>query len=117
VKDQLIQVFEELKSARTIMELLQEDITKLNAAVSIYESKLVQHRESSARDQANKNWIPVLHNGHKKYKKPVVTTRKLNRQLVTLSNRFTPLASAQGTEVPNDTITYLLHGAESFLSS
>ena len=62
VKDQLIQVFEELKSARTIIELLQEDITKLNAAVSNYESKLVQHRESSAGDQANKNWIPVLHN-------------------------------------------------------
>ena len=37
VKDQLIQVFEELKSARTIIELLQEDITKLNAAVSNYE--------------------------------------------------------------------------------
>jgi len=37
VKDQLIQVFEELKSARTIIELLQEDITKLNTAVSNYE--------------------------------------------------------------------------------
>jgi len=94
VKDQFIQVFEELKSARTIIELLQEDITKLNAVVSNYESKLLQHRESSARDQANKNWIPVLQNGHKKYKKPVVTTSKLNSQLVTLSNRFTPLASS-----------------------
>ena len=80
VKDQLIQVFKELKSARTIIELLQEDIMKLSAAVSNYKSKLVQHRKSSACDQANKNWIPVLHNGHKKYKKSVVTKSKLNRQ-------------------------------------
>jgi len=31
VKDQLIQVFEELTSTRTIIALLQEDIAKLNA--------------------------------------------------------------------------------------
>ena len=30
VKDQLLQVFQELKSARTIITLLQEDIVKLN---------------------------------------------------------------------------------------
>ena len=31
IKDQLIQVFEELKSTRTIIALLQDDIVKLNA--------------------------------------------------------------------------------------
>ena len=56
-------------------------------------------------DTSTSQSLICVHNGHKKYKKPVVTTSKLNRQLVTLSNRFIPLASVQGTEVPNDTIT------------
>jgi hypothetical protein len=55
VKDQLLQVFQELKSARTIITLLQEDIVKLNATASSNVTKPSQHSESSALDQANRN--------------------------------------------------------------
>ena len=66
VKYQLIQVFEELKSTRTIIALLQEDIVKLNAN---HESKSSQREQSSAHDQVSKNWRPVLQTGHRKWKK------------------------------------------------
>ena len=106
VKDQLLQVSQELKSARTIITLLQEDIIKLNAAASSNESKPSQHRESNTHDQVNRNWIPVLHNGSKKFNKPVVPATKLNRLLITLSNRFTPLSGVQESKVPSETITF-----------
>jgi len=93
VKDQLIQVFEELKSTRTIIALLQEDIVKLNAN---HESKPSQCEHSSAHDQVSKNWRPVLQNDYKKWKKPVVS----NRRSIPLSNRFTPLSDVLGSTVP-----------------
>jgi len=89
VKDQLIQVCEELKSTRTIIALLQEDIAKLNAN---YESKPSQREHSPAHDQVSQNWRPVLQNDNKKWKKPVVS----NRQSIPLSNRFTPLSDVLG---------------------
>jgi len=98
VKDQLIQVFEELKSTRTKIALLQEDIVKLNAN---HESKSSQREQSSAHDQVSKNWRTVLQNGHKKWKKPVVS----NRQLIPLSNRLTPLYDVLGPTVPTEAIT------------
>jgi len=45
VKEQLRQVFQELKSARTIIALLQEDIVKLNASASSNMTKPSQFRE------------------------------------------------------------------------
>jgi len=98
IKDQLIQVFEELKSTRTIIALLQDDIVKLNAN---HEAKPSQHEQSFARDQVSKHWRPVLQNSYKKYKKPVVS----NRQLITLSNRFTPLSDVQGPMVLTEATT------------
>jgi hypothetical protein len=106
VKDQLLQVIQELKSARTIIKLLQEDTTKLNAAVSNNVSKPSQHRESSAHDHVTRNWIPVLHNGSKKFNKLVVPATKLNRQLITLANRFTPLSNVQESQVLSEPITF-----------
>jgi len=93
VKDQLIQVCEELKSTRTIIALLQEDIVKLNAN---YKSKPSQRGHSPAHDQVSQNWRPVLQNDNKKWKKPVVS----NRQSIPLSNRFTPLSDVLGSTVP-----------------
>ena len=88
MKDQLIQVFEELKSTRTILTLLQEDIVKLNAN---HDSKSFQCEQPFVHDQASINWRPVLKNVYKKCKKPTVS----NRQLIPLSNRFTPLSDEQ----------------------
>jgi len=59
-----------------------------------------QHEQPFARDQVSKHWRPVLQNGYK-YKKPVFS----NRQLITLSNRFTPLSDAQGPTVLTEAIT------------
>ena len=98
VKDQLTQVFEELKSTRTIIALLQEDIVKLNAN---NESRPSQREQHFAHDQVSNNWRPVLQNGYKKCKKPVVS----NRQLIPLSNRFTPLSDVQGSTVLTEAIT------------
>jgi phage regulator Rha-like protein len=66
VKDQLLQVFEELKSTTAIIALLQEAIVKLNAN---HESKSSQREESFVHDQVSKNWRPALKNGYKKCKK------------------------------------------------
>ena len=79
---------------------------KSNVAASSNVSKPSQHRESSAHDQVNRNWIPVLHNGNKKSNKLVAPATKLNRQLITLSNRFTPLSGIQESKVPRETITF-----------
>jgi RNase H-fold protein (predicted Holliday junction resolvase) len=98
MKDQLIQVFEELKSTRTILALLQEDIVKLNAN---HDSKSFQCEQPFVHDQASINWRPVLKNGYKKCKKPTVS----NRQLIPLSNRFTPLSDEQGSTVLTEVIT------------
>jgi len=57
VKEQLRQVFEELKSARTIIALLQEDIAKLNASASNNMTKPTQFRESSVHDHVNSKHI------------------------------------------------------------
>ena len=105
VKEQLRQVFQELKSARTIIALLQEDIVKINASASTNMTKPSQCRESSVCDQVNRNWIPVIHNGSKKTNKQVVSTTKLNCQLIRLSNRFTSLSNVQESTVPSETIT------------
>ena len=73
MKDQLIQIFEELKSTRTILALLQEDIVKLNAN---HDSKSFQCEQPFVHDQASINWRPVLKNGYKKCKKqqfPIVS--------------------------------------------
>ena len=53
-----------------------------------------------------KVWIPVIHNGNKKNNKSVVSATKLNRQLITLSNRFTPLSDVQESTVPIETNTF-----------
>jgi len=106
VKDQLQHVFQELKSARTIVTFLQEDIVKLNTSASSNVTKPSQLRESSVHDQVNKNWIPVIHNGNKNNNKSVVSATKLNRQLITLSNRFTPLSDVQESTVPIETNTF-----------
>jgi hypothetical protein len=74
VKDKLIQVFEELKSTRTIIALLQEDIVKPNAN---HESKSSQREQSFVHDQVSKNWKPALKNGYKKCKKPEVSKERL----------------------------------------
>ena len=99
VKEQLIQVFEELKSTRTIIALLQEDIVKLNAN---HESKSLYREQSLAQDQVSKNWRMEMQYGYKKYKKPVVP----NRQLITLTNRFTPLSDKQGSTAINEATTH-----------
>ena len=72
VKEQLQQVFQELKSARTIIALLQQDIVKTNASAPNNMTQPSQFREPSVHDQVNTNWIPVIHNGSKKTKKSVV---------------------------------------------
>ena len=99
VKEQLIQVFEESKSTRTIIALLQEDIVKLNAN---HESKSLYREQSLAQDQVSKNWRMEMQYGYKKYKKPVVP----NRQLITLTNRFTPLSDKQGSTAINEATTH-----------
>lgn len=101
VKNQLLQVFQELKSA-----LLQEDIIKLKASASSNVTKSSQHSEFSALDQATVNCIPVHRYGGKKTNKAVAPVNKYNRQLITLSNRFTPLSDEQKLSVSSDTITF-----------
>ena len=61
---------------------------------------------NSVHDHVNRNWIPVIHNGSKKTNKSVVSATKLNRQLITLSNRLTQLCDVQESTVPNETITF-----------
>jgi len=98
VKEQFIQLFEELKSTRTIIALLQEDIVKLSAN---HESKASHREQSFDQDQVSKNWRMEPQYGYKRYKKPVVP----NRQLITLTNRFTPLSDNQGSTVINEVTT------------
>ena len=69
-------------------------------------TKPSQHSESSALDQATRNWIPVHHYGGKKTNKAVAPANKPNRQLITLSNRFTPISDEQKFSVTSDTITF-----------
>ena len=105
VKEQLQQVFQELKSARTIIALLQQDIIKSKASTTNNMTQSSKFREPSVHDQVNTNWIPVIHNGSKKTKKLVVPEKKQNRQLITLSNKFTSLSDIQELTVPRERIT------------
>jgi hypothetical protein len=61
VKEQLHSALLELKSARSIIRLLQEDINKINAVEATIMTKSTQCSESSVGDQVYRNSIPVVH--------------------------------------------------------
>jgi hypothetical protein len=91
VKEQLHLALLELKSARTIISLLQDDINKVNTkeATNIPNSSL--SHELSGYEQARDKWIPVVHSLNKKKKTPIATSR--NTEPFTSSNRFSPLSN------------------------
>jgi hypothetical protein len=83
----------------------EEDIVKINATAVNNATMPSQYSEPSALDQATRNWLPVIHSGSRKTKKSVVPENKLNQQLITLSNKFTPLSDVQESSIPSKTIT------------
>jgi hypothetical protein len=99
VKEQLHNALLELKSARSVITLLQEDINKMNTPVVTNITNPTQCRESSVCDQVNRNLIPVIHSCNKKTKKPVISLTRHNHQFVTPSNRFTLLSTVQDSAV------------------
>jgi len=106
VKEQLHNALLELKSARSIITILQEDINKINAPEVTNITKPTQCRESSVCDQLNRNLIPVIHSCSRKTEKPVISLTRHNRQFVTPSNRFTLLSNVQNSAVIKSSDTY-----------
>jgi hypothetical protein len=106
MKEQPHNALVELKSARSIITLLQEDINKINAPVVTNITKPTQCRECSVCDQVNRNLIPVIHSCSKKTKKPVISLTRNNHQFVTPSNRFTLLSTVQDSAVLESSDTH-----------
>jgi hypothetical protein len=81
-KEQLHSVLLELKSARTIISLLQDDINKANAPQATNIPKSSLSHESSGYEQAGDKWIPVVHSLNKNKKTPTATTRNTEQPYV-----------------------------------
>jgi hypothetical protein len=105
VKEQLHTALLELKSARTIISLLRDDINKATApdassipkpSPRLYDLWPSLSCESSVCEQAGDKWIPVVHNfthtHTQKVKTPTVTSIKTDQPIMS-SNRFTPLSN------------------------
>ena len=71
VKEQLCDALLELKSARLIIALLQEDIGKVNAP-GASNTKPSQNTEPLVCAQVNSNMIPVIHSSSRKSKKQLI---------------------------------------------
>jgi hypothetical protein len=98
VKEQLNDALLELKSARSIITLLQEDINKINAPEVTNIMKPTQCREPTVCDQVNGNYIPVIHSCSKKTKKPAISLTRHNRQCIT-PNGLTLLSNVRDSAV------------------
>jgi hypothetical protein len=66
VKEKLHSALLELKSARTIISLLRDDINKANAPEATNIPKPSLPCESSGYEQTGDKWIPVMHSFKKK---------------------------------------------------
>jgi hypothetical protein len=106
VKEQLNDALLELKSARTIITLLQEDINKINAPEVTKIMKPTQCREPTVCNQVNRNYIPVIHSCSKKTKKPAISLTRHNHQFITPSNGFTLLSNVQDSAVLKSSDTH-----------
>jgi hypothetical protein len=106
VKEQLHNALLELKSARSITTLVQEDINKINAPEVTNIMKPTQCRESSACDQVNRNMIPVIPSCRKKTKKSVISLTRHNRQFITPSNGVTLLSNVEDPVVIKSSDTH-----------
>lgn len=78
VKEQPLNALLELKSARSIITLLQEDNNKINAPEVTNITKSTQCRESSVCHHVNRNLIPVIHS----CRSIVISDQRNQRQLV-----------------------------------
>jgi hypothetical protein len=90
VKQQLHTALQELKSARTIISLLQDDIKKANAQAT--NNQRPSPTPSNVYAQEGDKWIPVVHKGTQKPKTPMVTSMRTEQTNIS-SNRFTLLAN------------------------
>jgi hypothetical protein len=106
VKEQLNNAVLELKSARSVITLLHEDINKINAPEVPNIMKPTQCRESSVCDQVNRNLVPVIHSCTKTTKKPVISLTRHNRQFITPSNGFMLKSSVQDSALRKGSDTH-----------
>ena len=89
MKEQLHDALLELKSARLIIALLQEDIGKVNAP-GASNTKPSQNTEPLVCAQVNSNMIPVIHSSSRKSKKQLIPYT---------ANRFEVLANLKEESV------------------
>jgi len=94
----------ELKSARTIISLLREDINKANAPKATNLPKPSILCGSSGYEQAVGKWIPVVHSFNKRKKMPTVTSMSTEQSYVS-SNRFTPLTNLNENDADEVNLT------------
>jgi hypothetical protein len=106
LKNQLHKALLEVKSTRSVISVLLEDIRNMGTAEQcqvleptqcIEHNELDKHSECSESDcnaceVATGGWIPVVHISHKKISKIRKLSPKANLQIVTVSNRYAPLA-------------------------
>jgi hypothetical protein len=99
MKEQLCNALMELKSARRIIKILQEDIDKFNASGATNTAKPIQNSEFSVCDPPEGNWLPIFHNYNRKTKKPVRSVSCHKQQNIVISNSFTPLTNLHDSSV------------------
>ena len=92
VKEQLHFTVLELKSARTIISLLRDDINKAIATDATKISKPSLSCEMSVYEQVGDEWIPVVYSFNKKMKTPILTPMRTKQHIASL-NCFTLLAT------------------------
>jgi hypothetical protein len=92
MKEQLHSAVLELKSAKTTISFLREDINKATASEATNLPKPSLLFGSSGYEQAGSKWISVVHSFSKRKKTPTVTS-VTTEQFYRYSNRFTPLTN------------------------
>jgi hypothetical protein len=92
VKEQLRFAPLALKSAKTIISLLRDNVNKVNTPDATNILKPSLSCESSVYEKAGDKWIPVVHSFNKKMKTPTLTPMRTEQPIMS-SNCFTPLAT------------------------
>jgi hypothetical protein len=106
LKNQLHKALLEVKSPHSVISVLLEDIRNMGTAEQckvLEPTQRIEHNELDKRSECNESgcnaceiatgdWIPVIHTSHKKISTIRKLSPKANLQIVTVSNRYAPLA-------------------------
>ena len=90
IKQQLHSTLQELKSAQTIISLLQEDIKSASHA-----SSTENQTQITGHDTSTQKWKTVLRYNSSNVNKKPSTPETVNKQRYTTTNRFAPLSNLE----------------------